>query len=68
MCFLGHMGDFMGHDAGEFALRVGIQYHAAVNPDNAAGRGKRVDQVVVNNKKGELLFVVVALGNQLVAD
>ena len=66
--FLGDVGNFMGHHAGKFTFGVGVQDHAAVDADNAAGRGKCIDQGVVDDKERKLLFVVIALGHQAVSD
>ena len=66
--FLGHVGDFMGHHAGQLTLAAGVHDHAAVNADNAPGRRKRIDQRVVDDEERELLLVVVALRDQPVAD
>ncbi len=63
----GDVGDFVGHDAGEFRLFIGAKNQAAVDVEKSARKREGVDFVGVNDLDGEGNFCV-GIAHEILAD
>ena len=59
------VGGLVSHDAGQFRLFVGVQDEAGVDVEEAAGKGKGVDLVRIDDLDGEGHLAVGVLDDVL---